>query len=112
MSAATPDSCMQTDDVSDGNYFLAARGIDDAGRIGPSDGMRFYVNQSPRFVAAALLGTSSVSTKTTNVIPSIRSASAASRRSTKLTSPRDGTKRRLPAAGSVSAVGAVVIRLR
>jgi hypothetical protein len=51
-SPATHDTCFEVSQVSDGDYAIFARSIDDAQRTGPRDGVQFFVNQAPRFMPA------------------------------------------------------------
>jgi hypothetical protein len=46
------DSCLEIRNLGDGNFSIHVRAIDGAGRTGPVDRLRFYINKSPRFVAA------------------------------------------------------------
>src|SRR5262245_53185881 len=74
----------------------------------------------PRLAAAGSPGTSSVSTKATNVMPSARRARAASRLPRNLTKGREGSRGRHPAASfwlaadaaDINRPGRVVVRPR
>ena len=46
------DTCLDVASVGDGDHQILSRAADDAGRIGPVDELKFFVNQAPRFVLA------------------------------------------------------------